>query len=51
MQVTEVASYGLARDEYPDSLDHWTPQLYVRESARMVGARVVTQADICVAEQ
>ena len=39
-----VAKWGLPKDEYLDS-DHWTPQLYVRESRRMVGEYVATQAD------
>jgi hypothetical protein len=41
-----VASYGLCRDEWPGAQPpHWPPQLYVREARRMVGARVLTQAD------
>ena len=40
----KVLSYGLPKDEYP-STGHWTHQLYVRESRRMVGEYVVTQAD------
>lgn len=39
-----VAQWGLPRDEYVET-DHWTPQLYVRESRRMVGEYVATQAD------
>ena len=39
-----VAKWGLPKDEYVES-DHWTPQLYVRESRRMVGEYVATQAD------
>ena len=36
--------WGYPRDEYENS-GHWTPQLYVRESRRMVGEYVATQAD------
>ena len=39
-----VAKWGLPKDEYVES-DHWTPQLYIRESRRMVGEYVATQAD------
>lgn len=39
-----VAQWGLPKDEYVET-DHWTPQLYVRESRRMVGEYVATQAD------
>lgn len=39
-----VARWGLPKDEYVET-DHWTPQLYVRESRRMVGEYVATQAD------
>ena len=41
--VQEVASWGLAADEFLDS-DHWPVQLYVRESIRLRGPRVLTQA-------
>ena len=43
--VAEVGSFGLAADEFTES-GHWPPQLYVRESIRMRGARVLTQADV-----
>ncbi len=39
-----VAKWGLPKDEYIET-GHWTPQLYVRESRRMVGEYVATQAD------
>ncbi len=41
---SEIGRWGLPKDEYLES-DHWTPQLYVRESRRMVGEYVATQAD------
>jgi len=44
--VASVAEWGLCGDEYADT-GHWTPQLYVRESVRLRGAAVITQADIC----
>lgn len=34
--------WGLPRDEFVEN-GHWTPQLYVRESRRMVGELVVTE--------
>lgn len=39
-----VRRWGLPKDEYTEC-GHWTPQLYVRESRRMVGDYVATQAD------
>lgn len=40
----QMLKYGYPKDEYIDN-DHWTPQMYVRESRRMVGEYVVTQAN------
>ena len=36
--------WGYPKDEYV-KYGHWTPQLYIRESRRMVGEYVATQAD------
>jgi len=40
----EMLQWGYPRDEYPES-GHWSPQMYVREARRMVGAYVMTQAN------
>ena len=41
---TEMLRWGYPRDEYQNS-NHWTPQMYVREARRMIGAYVMTQAN------
>jgi hypothetical protein len=40
----EMLRYGLPKDEYADT-KHWTPQLYIRETRRMIGEHVLTQQD------
>ena len=42
---TEMLRWGYPKDEYLTS-DHFTPQLYIRESRRMIGRLVMTQ-DYC----
>ena len=40
----QMLALGLPKDEYTE-YGHWTPQLYIRESRRMVGEYVATQAN------
>ena len=44
-----VAEWGYPKDEYTEN-NHWTPQLYIREARRMVGAYVMTEAN-CVGKE
>lgn len=41
---SQMLALGLPKDEYVE-YGHWSPQLYIRESRRMVGEYVATQAD------
>lgn len=40
----EMQMWGYPKDEYTDN-GHWSHQLYIRESRRMVGSYVMTQAN------
>ncbi len=42
----EMLQWGYPRDEYQDN-NHWSPQLYIRESRRMISDYVMTEAN-CV---
>ena len=39
---TRMRQWGLPKDEYGDT-GHWSPQLYIREARRMIGADVLTE--------
>jgi hypothetical protein len=39
-----MLQWGYPKDEYTNT-NHWTPQLYIRESRRMIGEYVMTQAN------
>lgn len=41
----EMLRYGYPRDEYTNN-GHWTPQVYIRETRRMLGKYIMTQKDI-----
>lgn len=45
----QMLKWGYPKDEYLQS-QHWTPQLYIRESRRMIGEYVMTQAN-CQAKE
>lgn len=40
----EMKQWGYPKDEYAEN-GHWSPQLYIRESRRMIGSYVMTQAN------
>lgn len=39
----EIQPWGYPKDEYVED-GHWSPQLYIRESRRMIGVYIMTQA-------
>lgn len=41
----EMLRYGYPRDEYTNN-GHWTPQVYIRETRRILGKYIMTQKDI-----
>jgi hypothetical protein len=45
----QMLKWGYPKDEYTES-GNWSPQMYVREARRMVGAYVMTQAN-CVGKE
>jgi len=40
----EMLTWGYPKDEYLDN-DHWSPQLYIRESRRMISEYVMTEGN------
>jgi hypothetical protein len=40
----EMLAWGYPKDEYKDN-DHWSPQLYIRESRRMISGYVMTEGN------
>jgi ribulose 1,5-bisphosphate synthetase/thiazole synthase len=40
----QMLEWGYPKDEYIEN-NHWTPQLYIREARRMLGAYIMTQAN------